>query len=198
MTASSSSTAETHPTPSAPSSDWLSWLLGTSGGCVGLAMLLAHLSPELKRLGLLAAAYGGACGLLAAWFWQHRMQCSPSRRTLLLVVLWACMGNTLLTWLSWREYRGHVLQTAQDPQTLLALKLLETDAEQNSVSRARLAELQASLNPGFGDYLRFRLQALGKWPLSAAIAFWCGETLLAGLLAGLVFDRWLGRQQSRP
>ena len=161
-------------------------------------MLLAHLSPELKRLGLLAAAYGGACGLLAAWFWQQRMHRPPTARILLLVVVWACLGNMLLSLLSWREYRSHALQAAQDPQTLMALKLLETDADQHPASQARLNELRASLNPGFGDYLRFRLQALGKWSLPTAVAFWSGETLLAGLLGGLVFKRWLSRQQAGP
>ncbi|MCA8991670.1 MAG: hypothetical protein KDA88_06810 [Planctomycetaceae bacterium] len=174
--------------------DWRFWLVGLAALAWALSLVMAQVPADLKRLVIQYAVFGLAIGILSGLIWQWMQLGQRGKWTHLFVFAATLLGLLNTTGMSFVEYRQDGIRQAENPQFKLALTLLESEADLDPIAQAEYEELKRTGNRQLTDYLQFRVSQLGKWPVSAAVAFWLMELLLGAGVSAFVFSLMIERQ----
>lgn len=166
----------------------LQWLLLGAVLIAALTIVGVHAPAVVKKIGLFAIGYG----LLVGWGLGYAARLTGWRTSrsvsgvLAFVVIAA--GLVGLAFESYRQRSAAVQEwLRENPETMLAARMVEQGATPDDPrQRSRHQELQKTIrrriDPGFFDYLAFRLQLspLRTWPMPWPAVFWIAEVLLGG------------------
>ena len=104
----------------------------------------------------------------------------------LLVITFTLMSLTATAFRGWTQLKeDRQLAAKSSPEQAMAVRMMESAADDDPEIAAELAVLRRRLIPTFADYLAIRTKPLGEWRQPWPIVFWGGEILLA-CVAGVV------------
>lgn len=159
------------------------FLLGLAGVAV-LSGLAGHAPARVRLLLLFPIAFGllvgAGLGLVG-----HNLGLRRSVPVALIVNLLAVAGLANVARIAYGELAAHARRAVeQDPQRLLALRIMESTDLTDPRDRRSYHELRTALQPTFGDYLASRLTGTFGWrPAPWPELVWGGEVLLGGIAA---------------
>ncbi len=154
-----------------------------------VSRLVAGLPPGWRRLMVTAGVLGVLAGA-ASGAWAKTLAL-PSDRGMMLLA--ACLGMSAAVGYHLFSYRLIQLQAdarvQAEPHALLALSLMEKEANADPTLRSQLRRMKMTYGPTVEDYLAYRLSALGDWPPPWPALFAGCEVLFAGFVSGWLFTR---------
>ncbi|QDT34065.1 hypothetical protein Mal48_33240 [Thalassoglobus polymorphus] len=154
---------------------------------IGLSLIFAHAPVPFRRLGILYAAFGVACGAGLKWFMR---ELSLKRTPLLtvLAVLIVFTGGGHLGWVSYQNLKSVRTEMRQQYSEQLAmLNFVEGAADEET--KKEFDKLRREFDPAFGDYLEFRVSPLGSWKAPWPLLLWLGELTIASAIAVWILTR---------
>ncbi len=161
------------------------WFLLGLLGVAAISGLAGHAPARVRLLLLFPLAFGLLVGS-ASGYLASGLELRRSVAAALISASLAVAGLVNVAWISYGELAAQARRAVQeDPQRLLALRLLESSDLRDPQNRRSYHELRASLQPTFGDYLASRLAGTFGWrPAPWPGLFWGCEVLFGGLAAG--------------
>lgn len=165
------------------------WLLAGAVVVAGLSALIAAAPPRFRLILLtpvgLGLASGWGLGQLA-----DELRVRRSSATAALTVMLTLAGLAHLALAGYRQVAAAARNNvARDPQQLLALRLLESAANDDPALRRRWDEERLRLEPRFRDYLAGRLLSFGWLPAPWPAVIWGAELLSGAAAAAWIFRR---------
>jgi hypothetical protein len=160
------------------------WFLLVLLAVAATSGLAGHVPARVRLLLLFPVAFGLLVGS-AAGYLAAGLELRGTVRTALLSGLLTVAGLANVARIAYGELAAQARRAVkEDPQRLLALRLLEAGDLRDSRIRQRYHELRAAVRPTFGDYLASRFATMFGWespPWPALI--WGCEVLVAGVAA---------------
>jgi len=175
----------------------LGWFLLCLLGVAAISGLAGHGPARIRLLLLFPVGFGllvgSASGRLAQSF-----QVRPAGAAALTAAALTIAGLMNVAWLAYGELAAAARRAVQeDPQRLLALRVLESTDMSDPRNARSYQELRASLEPTFGDYLASRLAGTFGWRAAPwPELVWSGEVLMAAGAAAWATRRLVSR--ARP
>lgn len=184
------------PVTSAPSvrRDLL-WLLAGALAAGVLSTTASQVPPEFRKLVLLYAIFGAACGFVLAWLAKELHPRAGWFRFATAAIL-TMAGAAALGWLSYRQF--HKIRHTHEGAASLKMIRGVLEATNDPKDMENFEEHRRLYDPLFSDYLAYRVSDLGKWPAPLPTLFWISEIALAGVLAGVIVRRSSSGTQPSP
>jgi hypothetical protein len=160
------------------------WFLLCLLGVAAISGLAGHAPARVRLLLLLPVAFGLLVGS-AAGYLACGLELRRSVPVALISATLAVAGLVNVAWIAYGELAAQARRAVQeDPQRMLALRLLEAGDMHDPQNRRSYHELRTALRPTFGDYLASRLATTFGWrPAPWPELIWGCEVLIAGIAA---------------
>jgi hypothetical protein len=160
------------------------WFLLVLLGVAALSGLAGHAPARVRLLLLFPVAFSLLVGSVAGYL-ACGLELRRSVGAALVSALLSVAGLVNVARIAYGELAAQARRAVQeDPQQLLALRLLESSDMRNQRNLRSYHELRTALQPTFGDYLASRLAGACGWrPAPWPELAWGSEVLIAGVAA---------------